>query len=755
MVKRKIVFLSVSLAAFAFMGCGKDPYETSVYSEQPKILTYQAYLAVNGDLPKEGTDPILATGADKQVIKKGKLQFKDSNGSGKLDPYEDWRLPPTERAADLVSKMTHEQKLGILSWGNQRWLGGTTKDPSGDPLYGVNGLNDDGTVKKGSAAETIIDHGLRFSNLSDTLDPVVEATLLNNIQGLTERSTLGIPFFWTSEPGHDFYNAALYEDSMPVAKLSPWPFYLGFGAADDLAVTKMFGKYLGQEIRMRGRHALFGPFADLATEPRWARVQSTIHAQGEIVATHIEVLVKAMQGYDLDKNDIAVNGAIAYLKHFPGMGPDEDGMDSHSEPGRYNAYPGNNFAEHLLPWEGAIKKAKVGGLMMGYSIVPANGMKEVGAAYSSDLYSLLKKLGYNGDIVTDNNPGPWGLENGKDLTRGQKAAMTLKEGSNHWLGGDYLADWKEADAAGLLAEADIDRAATQSLTLMFDLGLFENPYVDLTEARAFWDPKGKQMEDRVAAGKQAMAKAIVLVKDNKLSDGDDLLPIVERKTSVLDTNGNGVIDIYFDSVFDGYDSGDAKSYATSEHFPNRKFVSNVADADVAVIRIFARAGIYFGLSGGVPLSFDAPTYAYDRATGKDTNEKIAENSLTGGGTFMTAPYRSVGGADFHMKRLNAILAAKKANPKLKVIVDMTAERPGIVKPFLDKIDGLFIDFGATDDVFLNMLCYHGGLAPTATLPIEIPSSDASVEAQFEDVPGDSADPTFPIGFGLNYIKTGY
>jgi beta-glucosidase len=85
---------------------------------------------------------------------------------------------------------------------------------------------------------------------------------------------------------------------------------------------------------------------------------------------------------------------------------------------------------------------------------------------------------------------------------------------------------------------------------------------------------------------------------------------------------------------------------------------------------------------------------------------------------------------------------------------MTASRPGIVSSFLDDIDGLFIDFAATDKAFLDVVFWQNGSKPGGKLPVEIPSSDASVEAQLEDVPGDTANPTYEIGYGLEYVSMG-
>ena len=70
MIKKNVLFLITVTLIFLFAACNQDPFAKSIYSEQPTIITYQDYLAENVDLPAEGTDPILASGSEKGVIKK-------------------------------------------------------------------------------------------------------------------------------------------------------------------------------------------------------------------------------------------------------------------------------------------------------------------------------------------------------------------------------------------------------------------------------------------------------------------------------------------------------------------------------------------------------------------------------------------------------------------------------------------------------------------------------------------------------------
>lgn len=759
--------LVLSILILLLASCSRDPFENSIYSEQPVIGLYQDYLSKNVDIPTDGSDAILTLGQEKGIIEKRGLQFKDSDNDGKLDPYEDWRLPVRDRAKDLVSQMSTEEKIGLLNW-----KGNIFKEYGEG--YSIPGLDYDGDIKEDSVAEGLI-QGYRHSNTNLTFDPLDTVKYFNNVQGVTERLKWGIPHLFTMEPGHDMWNYNDINDT----KLSMWPFYMGLGAIDDLGVTKKFAKIMRQELRMSGRHGLFGPMAELATEPRWARIQHTISANSAVVTSHIEVFIKSLQGYDLDKNDIAVNGALAVLKHFPGTGSVEEGMDNHTESGSHSVFPGNNYEEHLKPYSNAIKKAKPAAIMTAYSIIEANGLEQVATSYSKEILTdlLRNELGFDGAIVTDNGiltKSAWGVS---DLSPAERVAKFINAGVDQYLPGDQHEAFVAAIEQGLITEEQINTAAMYSIELQFKVGLFENPYTDVQVSEKFWDPDGKAMKNRVKTGLDTMRKAMVLTKNEDLPDSTvQLLPIKggnDEYRSFVDTNGNGTVDVYFDSAFPKADSGQAETYATStdDTYKNINFVDDINKADIAIARIWSRGGTYFGSTGGIPLDFESPAYVWDREKQEYTDEQIplweggfpvpelkkwkfSDWSNAGGSAFLGQGYRTYLGYGDSIAMVNKALAAKAKNPNLQVIIGMTASRPGIVSSFVDKIDGMFIDFAATDSAFLDVVFWQNGSKPEGRLPIEIPSDNKSVEEQFEDVPGDTANPTFEIGFGLDYVTLG-
>ncbi len=786
---KKVTLVFAVFIMLVFMACGDssskttpvddddddvitDPYPDSVYSSQPTIGIYSDYKV------GEGGDIVELFGTTKSIITVDDLQFKDSDGDGELDVYEDWRKSPLERAEDLVSKMSIQEKIGLLSFNGQGGLGNPTKDLSGAYNWGVDGLNSDGTITDSSKAYSIVNNGVRYTNLRWSLDPIDELKWLTNVQGLAERCPWGIPYIIVGEPNHEFstWNTGNYDESnLPTIKISPWPYHLGLGAIKDLAVTEEYGNILRTEHKMRGRTGLMGPIGDTASEPRWARVNACISSDSDVVESQLVALLNAIQGADLDDRDDTLidptNGVGCVLKHFPGAGPNEEGMDSHSWNGRNNNYPTDNFSNHVKPYKTAFQNTGTWNTMMCYSIINKDGdySGTVPAAWDPEIISVLRdEIGYEGTNVSDGGTagkyyGPL-VDMTSEYTQAQRLGMMLEAGTNQALSSDYTADWTEAYIQGWITETRINESATQSLQMQFKIGLFENPYVKLADAEEFWAADGDALKARVASGKMAMKKAIVLCKNTKVNTetSENLVPIREKHSVDKDTDGDMNVEIYFDSMVTGYDSGEAASYASDTYYPlssssadalagySRSFVSDIADADVAIIRICARGGIYFGPKGGIPLSYDGITYIWDQTetgVGYTTDVDTTDTTLTGKG------YRANEAGGVSKAKLEAAIAEKNGRDSshpLYLIVIMQCARPGIIAPYIDDIDAFFVDFGATDDVVLDLLFYVDGFSPSAKLPIEIPSSDDDVAIQATDGEHDTANCTFDYGYGLSY-----
>lgn len=733
-----------------------DPCTVAIYTEQPVI----------------GVDT-------KSAITVGGLQFKDSSGDGQLQPYEDWRLPESCRAKDLVSRMSAPQKIGLMSEGST--IGSGTAD---------------GTVPQSTIDRIVNDHlrqGLmRFGSRSG---PEL-AVYMNNIQKLCEAQPWGVPFVATGDPIHGFglnVNATSGAQSLSASTVvSPWPYPMGLGAANDAALTRLYGDTVRREFAAMGFRWQLGPMADLATEPRWARWQNTFGDNAYHVAKHTAACI---EGFQAVGNGGLKVGIAATMKHFPGAGPNQEGMDSHTRAGKWNVFPGGMFEYHQIPFQAAVDVG-VAAVMPCYSIFKDQleySPDQTASAYSKGLITdyLKTTIGFDGMVTSDwgvIGSRAWGLES---LTISERVARFLRAGS-HQLGSDSYTLVQAALDQGVITEADLDPAAEKILEMSFKLGIFENPYVDpaATEARS--------AENR-AAGFVAQKKAIVILKNGEHSSTSNQAPkylpisgtrFVDANANTTadvgeytcDTDADGVVEVYFDGVNEGLSGSDIMDDVLEPYDYSATggptalavvSVASAADADIAIVRVSARKGTYFGLDYGVPLSFDGPfpgrqTDSNLPASIKDRNKIIDLLRVRDGYTDSTG---------------TAIPAAKRS---LKIILVVHMDRPAIVRPFLQGlnsldetaavpgsypmvsvesniradglggVDGLLAEFGAFDRAVLDVLFNVNvpteptGYVYGAKLPTEIPASDVEVDAQLEDVPSDTWNPTYVGGTGLVY-----
>jgi beta-glucosidase len=769
--------------------CGDENNYYQVVSEEPPAPPpLDCSKRVYADQPVIGAHTDV-TG--KAVLTVDGKQFKDLSGDGKLDPYEDWRLLEICRALDLVSKMTVPQKVGLMS--NASYLGTGTAD---------------GSIPDSVRDLIVVSHVRQALIRFGTRTGQELAVYLNAVQDLSESQPLGIPFLVNADPAHSisFSTAANGSNSLSAGTvLSHWPQTLGLGAINDQATTRLYGDTVRREFMAMGFRWQLGPMADLASEPRWGRIPGTFGSNGLAVANHVEACVEGFQGVG---DGGLRNGIAATMKHFPGHGPNEDGKDSHTYAGRFNVYPGNNFAYHAIPFKAAIDVG-VAATMPCYSIFKDQwdvDPLQVGAAFSKEMITdyLKDELGFTGMVTSD-----WGtmsmMPHGVEaLTQPERAAMFVKAGS-HQLGLDSFTIVQAAYDQGLLTEDEIEEAAGKILEMSFKLGMFENPYVDAAAAPAIV----KSAESRTN-GFEAQKKAIVLLKNREhttvAASAAKYLPVGGARFTdangngtpdpgeyVCDTDGDGQVEVYYDGVVDGIVADPTKPDGVTDVFGEYDYtsagggvvlpvvaVASLAEADIAIIRIAARSGPRG--DAGVPLSFDAPYTGDPTAPGFPPGASTADTGIVTALVDRNKVIDAFRVRDGWVDSTGATIAAAK--PTLKIVLMMGMGRPGIVRPFVNglttldetpgvpgsyplvssaaniRVDGLggvdafLVEFGAYDRAVLDFLfdvnAPTGFVYGTARLPLEIPSSDADVEAQFEDLPNDTWSPTYAVGAGMTY-----
>src|SRR6476660_3485310 len=211
-----------------------------------------------------------------KIISKGGMKFKDLNKNGKLDKYEDWRLPVDVRAKDLASKMSVEQIAGLMLYSAHQSI------PSRPRGFGSGTYNGKPLAESGALTSDLSDQQKKFlteDNLRHVLittieNPEVAARWNNNMQALVEGLGLGVPANTSSDPRHGAVANTEYNLGSG-GKISMWPESLGLAATFDPALVQKFGEIAGKEYRAIGIATALSPQIDLGTEPRWNRINGT------------------------------------------------------------------------------------------------------------------------------------------------------------------------------------------------------------------------------------------------------------------------------------------------------------------------------------------------------------------------------------------------------------------------------------------------------------------------------------------------
>ncbi len=286
--------------------------------------------------------PVIGTRSAKVLTVEG-LRFKDLNRNGQIDPYEDWRLPLDVRVNDLVGRMTLEEKAGLMV--GPTLVPGPNGAISDKPVFGSNPFNPGPPQLTSPATEDALNrlHLAQFI-IRANLPPRQMATWLNAVQEAAERTRLGIPPLFVTNPRNHMGAAANFGIMEAGGAFSQWPGTLGLAAMRDVKLVEEFASIAAREYVSVGLRGAYHPTADVATEPRWNRFGETMGEDANLTAELIGALIRGFQGRTLSAASVAV-----VVKHFPGAGPASSGFDAHFAHGKNQVYPGKNLEFHLLP----------------------------------------------------------------------------------------------------------------------------------------------------------------------------------------------------------------------------------------------------------------------------------------------------------------------------------------------------------------------------------------------------------------------
>ena len=471
---------------------------------------------------------------DVQILTIDKQDFRDLNKNNILDIYEDHRLDAQTRTNDLLSKMSIEEKVGQMF--HPPFI---LKPDLLMFLYEV-------AIRGNKLTKThIVEDNITHFNLYGNPRPFELGSEINHLQKIASRTRLGIPITISSDPIHEVPKGGGIA-SFSVDGFSKWPSQLGFAATQDSGLVKKFAEIVREEYLAVGIRTALHPMSDLATDPRWARNFGTFGSNANLSSDMTLAYMDGFQGKNINNDSV-----LTMVKHFPGGGPQEDGIDAHLFSGRNQIYPGNNFNYHLIPFKKAIKN-NLRVIMPYYGVPIGQTNEEVAMAFNDYILSdlLRNELGYDGVICSD-----WGIITGRhwgvgDLSIEERYKKSLQAGIDQYGGENNPSYILKLVENNNVSEQRINESVRKILINKFELGLFDNPYIDE-------DMINKRVNtiENIEAGIEAQRRSIVLLEN------DGVLPL-KHETKIF---------------IDGLDKNIATEFG--------KLVGNIEDADIVIMYI--------------------------------------------------------------------------------------------------------------------------------------------------------------------------
>ena len=639
--------------------------------------------------------------------------------------YRNPDLPLEQRLADLLSRMTLEEKVAQLQ--------GTWQNPSSRQDPSTMFIDDKGAFLP-DRATVVLKLGLgEMSRPSEKRSPREMAEFTNTLQKWVKENTrLGIPILFHDEclHGHAAPKGTSYPQ--PIALASSW---------DPTLLHDVFSA-TAAEVRARGAQQCLTPVVDLARDPRWGRTEETYGEDPYLVS---RLGVAAVEGFQGSGPFIDKSHVLATLKHFAVHGQPEGGT---------NVGPGNLservIREYFLkPFEAGVKEAHAQSVMASYNEID-------GIPSHSNRHLLTEVLrhewGFDGVLVSDY----FAISDLRTLhhvvaTDDDAAKMALDAGVDVELpGADTFRNLVEQVKAGRIAESTIDQAAAHMLREKFLTGLFDDPYVD----PAYAEKITNSLEHQQLALKAAH-EAIILLKNQ-----GNLLPLDKTKYKRIAVIGPNAAELHLG----GYSNDPGRGVSVLEGIRNK---------------VGSNAAVLYSL--GCRITETLPDWNADKVVLGDAAlnaqriqdaVKVAQKAdiaiLVLGGNEQTS--REAWAVNHPGDRDNldllgnqddlvkAILATGKP-----VVVFLIHGRPNSINYIAENVpailDGWYLGqeggAAAADVIF-------GDYNPGGKLPITVPRSVGQLPDYYYQKPtakraylGSTTLPLFPFGWGLSYATFKY
>ncbi len=693
------------------------------------------------------------------VLQQDGLYFKDIDGTGKVSPVNDWRLSPEERAAAYVKELTVDEKIAQLFISDWR-MGPKYKSPRLPGHVAVpdeSGILDDAEVNQKTifgeqrlpGTTTLIKEWFsRHTILRENATAEDLTDYLNQLQAVAEECDRFVPVSVASNSRNE--NGEVVFGMNDAAGVFPtWPGTMGIAAAvkgSGIEVADQWAEAIRRSWESCGLRKGYMYMADCMTDPRWQRTFGTFGEDTDLICQIMEHIIPRIQG---SEDGVTDTGVAVTTKHFPGGGARENGFDPHYAAGQWNVYatPGSLQKYHIPAFQVAVDK-HTSSIMPYYSKPAAEKsapqqdclgqelrLDPYGFAYNRVfIHDILRgQMGFKGYINSDTgivHNMKWGVEmldeperigfavrnSGVDVISGLFDNAYGRESYDRAKNGYYdthtLPEGFTPDMVTLDDES-LDRAVTRTLTEMFQLGMFENPYRDPKKAaEAVATPSDWEKANL------AHRQSVVLLKN------DGILPLTAEKLA-----GKKV---YAEAFAKKAEQGETATKALREMLADQvTLTENYEEADIAILMVSPSSGDYFTATAGY-LELDI----CENKTVPNVDDQCRPMEQTHQETTLTGTHKI------------ADIAAAVHNKGGKVIANINFPLAWLVGNVERNADALTAGFDTYPSATLDVM--FGRYAPTGKLPITLPKGDEVLAVNADgvcvspnDVPGYDKDQYMP------------
>ncbi len=710
--------------------------------------------------------PTIGVADEAKIIQVDGYAFKDLNGNGKLDLFEDWRQPVDTRAAALAETLTIEEAAPLLFHGDFSQTGTELTD---EQKQNIEAGQRAGVVRGGSDGDSYAT-GVSWSNA---------------LQTLCEEKN-GIPY-WNSTDAYRFWDI---------------PSCLTLAATFDPDAVRRAANYLSRGWRSVGIGCELGPEVDVASNPVYSRFSGCFSddpaLSRDLGAAYADGLQSTYgDAAATDDQGWGAESVSAMFKHYPGDACCEGGRNSHNATGKYCVYPNDNLGVGLVPYtDGGLKLSgktgQIASIMPNYAICYTDDEhygENVASAYNAYVLGILRDAGWDGVVTTDWQISQDTYFNGAfegrhfgvdDLTPEERICKGYVAGTDQF-GGEFQAD-QIPDIITLVQkelgeEKALERyqgAARRLFVAELNLGLFENPYIAQEDTKAVWE----DTEPQEWADEELLPKCVVMLKNKggiikersekptvyiplqfkEAQEAMSMGPVQKEATPAswaLPVEQDVIAD-YVTVVTDTVSPSADQNNLTADDVV-RVTSEELASCDFALL--FAEApstgsGSQEDQDGNVtylPMNLGYAPYTADGANVRKVS--LAGDTLADGSMENRSYYGQTN--EGSQSALDDILATCELAGDVPVVVAIASGNPMIFSEFEDKAAAILYTPGSYD-VAATVKVASGAVEPSGLLPYDMPADMDTVEAQAEDTPHDfdiyqdSEGNSYGFAFGLNW-----